>query len=108
SRQGQTPWRRSSIYISDAAVRGRTRTGARRHLADARAYGTNTPGTANTPLPAVDARPSGPPSITWTWFSSQIARLPVWTDPGSSAFAVVTAEQVEPIVFAVCAQVMVI
>ena len=69
------------------------------------AHGTKTPCRANTVLFPVDARPSGPPSNTSIWPSSQIARFPSLTVPGNTASAVVVMAQVAPtVVSAVPAQ----
>src|SRR5947208_16111607 len=61
-------------------------------------YGTKTPCVWNSELPAVATRPSEPPSNTCTLPSSQIARSPVLTDPGTTALALVAIAQVAPAV----------
>ena len=61
-------------------------------------HGTKTPCRANTVLSSVDVRPSEPPSNTSIWPSSQIARLPSLTAPGTTESAVVVMAQVAPTV----------
>ena len=52
----------------------------------------------NSVLGAVSASPSGPPSVTFTWSVSQIARLFSGAMPGSTVSAVVSRKHCEPIV----------
>src|SRR4051794_29060966 len=61
-------------------------------------HGAKTPCRANTALGDVPATPSGPPSVTSTWRSSQIARVPSRAAPGMTASSVVSTAQVEPTV----------
>ena len=62
------------------------------------------PWLAKSVLPAVAAIPSAPPSSTCTWPSSQMARLAVCTDPGTTALALVESSQLAPIrALVVCA-----
>src|SRR4051794_22626626 len=60
-------------------------------------HGTKKPCLANSELFGVETAPSGPPSKTCTGPSCQIARAPVWTEPGITEFAVVVTAQSAPV-----------
>src|SRR5690348_7681274 len=66
-------------------------------LGNRASQGTKSPWSSYSLASEAPAVPLEPPSKTWTWPTAQIVRLPVWMAPGTTAFALVATEQVEPV-----------
>src|SRR5204862_1312231 len=87
------------LHGRERRLGGRARLGERAASPGLAPYGTKTPCVSKSVLsPVVEAMPSGPPSNTWTWPSSQFERRCSRTVPGTRVSALVAIEQLEPIV----------